>query len=140
MSIAKLIICEKVPRWAPALRALLSADTPLVEVRSLTQCTAALAEAPDSAVLIEITGGHLESAAAFVLDHSRRLSSACFLAALPAEMVGAEGLLREIGVAMVFFSTLEAGQAAKLAMRHLALHPPSEQSLAEAVPSWIRIN
>lgn len=125
MSIAKLIICEKAPRWAPALRALLSADAPLVEARSLTQCAAALAEAPDSAVLIEITGGNLESAVAFFLDHSRRFSNACFLAALPAEMAGAEALLRETGVAMVLASTLEAGQAAKLAMRHLALHPPS---------------
>jgi hypothetical protein len=138
MSIAKLIICEKAPRWAPALRALLSADTPLAEARSLTQCAEALAETPGSAVLVEITSGNLESAVSFVIDNSRRFSRACFLAALPVEMAGAEVLLREIGVAMVFASTLEAGGAAKLAMRHLAFHPPSEQALAEIMAAGTR--
>jgi hypothetical protein len=136
MSTARLIICEKSPRWAAALSAILPPDAPpLVETRSFAQCQEALAAASASVVLLEITAANLETAVALVARNKRSYPGACFLAALPVELAPAEALLREAGVAMVFTSTLEASAAVRLMLRHLALHPPEIQDIADFITS-----
>lgn len=124
---ARLIICEKTPRWALALRAAdEESSLPLVETRSLTQCAAALVESPASIVLIEISEANFEAALALINRVRERPPLAHVIAAIAPESIAATGLLQEAGAILVVTSTLEAAQAVALARRHFGQCPNDE--------------
>jgi len=133
MTAAKIIVCEKSPRFAVALRSSGGQTLPLIEIRGLTQCEHALAEAPASLAAIEITAANLTSALPFISRIARHFPRARWVAMIRPELAQAASLLREAGALDVLSSTLEAPRLARLARRHLALIPAADESLAE----WI---
>ena len=134
MSAASLIVCEKTPRFAPALRtALDSSPISMVELRGLAQCEAAIAEAPASLLAVEVTAANLTAIIDLTDRVGRRFSQSRWAALITPELGRAESLLREAGAIDVLSSTLEAPRLARLARCHLALAPAEEFDLHESI-------
>lgn len=139
MSAARLIVCEKVPRWAVALRrALGDRSRQIVETRSLISSLSALAESPASLVVAQITSVNIEPALVWLSTIHRDFPLARVVVALEPDLASAEPLLREAGAVAVYYSTLQAKPMARLARRQLALAPSDERDLwqwiAERMP------
>lgn len=139
---ARLIVCERTGRWAIALRRELGeAGVPVSEARSLADCWDALAEAPGSFAIVELSVANADS----LLGRLARLEHDFPLAriAVVAErgLAAYEWLMREAGAVHFTCSPRRLGRLAQLACRHLAVSPAPPQSLGgrlwEALP-WKR--
>jgi hypothetical protein len=138
MSTPKLILCEKSPRWAIALRRSLGRDAPiLAQTRALPACGRELASAPASLVAVEIVPGNVEHVLAAWADWSGQFPAARLVALADRPLAAAESLLREGGACSVVTSVRHAGRVARLALRHLALVPQPALPLREAI--WQRL-
>jgi hypothetical protein len=134
MSAVSLIVCEKMPRFAPALRTALG-DRPIVivELRGLAQCETAAAGAPASLLAVEVTATNLTAVIDLMDRIGQRFSQLRWAALISPEHVAVEPLLREAGAIDVLRSTLEAPRLARLARRHLDLAPAEEFDLHESI-------
>jgi len=134
MSAASLIVCEKMPRFAPALRAALG-DRPIamVELRGLAQCEAVVAESPASLLAVEMTASNLTAVIDLMDRIGRRVSQSRWVALLTPELGPIEPLLREAGAIDVLSTTLEAPRLARLARRHVAMAPAEDFDLHELI-------
>jgi hypothetical protein len=136
MPAARLIVCEKSPHWAVSLRNQLGERLPQVaETRSLASAASALAESPDSLVLLQISEANLTPAIEWLDQIGRQFPHARVAVALLPEMAQAECLLREAGAIEVYFGTHQAASAGRLARRHLALGTPEQLSLRQSIMS-----
>ena len=134
MSAASLIVCEKTPRFAPALRAALgSSPISMIELRGLGQCEASVAEAPASLLAAEITVTNLTAVIDFMDRIGRRFSQSRWTALITLDLGPVEPLLREAGAIDVLTTTLEAPRLARLARRHVALAPVQAFDLHELI-------
>jgi hypothetical protein len=133
MPAARLILCEKSPRWSLAVRAVLTQPLPLVETRALVQCERALADSPASLAAVETTADNLPAVLELIDRIARRHAHGRVVALLAAQLAAAEPLLRESGAIDVFASTLESPRLVKLARQHLARAPMPALDLREQV-------
>jgi hypothetical protein len=133
MSSARLIVCEKTGRWAAALRrALKGQSAAIVPVRSLTQCQATLNAAPASLAAVEVTAANLAASVEFFTQTARH-PLARLAALIPAELAGAELLLREAGAVDVLISLAQAPRLARLFVRQQRLSPAADRSFQQLV-------
>jgi hypothetical protein len=138
MSPSKLIVCEKSPRWAIALRRVLGTKgVVVVETRSLPACGREMRESPHSILAIETSPSSLESVLAAWADWSRRDEMARLVALGDSSLLPAEFLLREAGVIAIGTSIRQAGRVARLAEKHLSQAPRPNLPLREAI--WQRL-
>lgn len=129
MTNCRLILCEKTPHFAPAVRRELSGIAlSIVETRSIAACEAALAESPESLVAIETTTANLKSVVEFLAGLNDHFRGAAAAALLTADSEPAELLLAEAGAIAVFRSVLDAPALARLAGQKLANASPSDLS------------
>jgi hypothetical protein len=136
MSTCHLIICEKMGRWAAALRLALEGQEPhIVETRSLAGCERALAKSPWSLMAIEATAANLEAVLDFVLRATARFPHLSVVVLLDSDASEAAALFCEAGAIGVVVSLLEAPRLARLARRQFAIAPQHEPGLAEFVAS-----
>jgi hypothetical protein len=134
MTNCRLILCEKNPHFAPAVRRELTGNSiQMIETRGLAACEAALAESPESLVAIETTVANLEAVVDFVLNLGSRYPRARAVALLNTDMAAAETLLAEAGAIAVFHSLLDAPALARLAERKAGGVSPEDLSLQEFV-------
>jgi hypothetical protein len=134
MPAASVIVCEKSPRWAAALRgAVDSAGPALLECRSLAQAVRALEESPASLLAVETTAANLSSVVQLLDRLGRQFGQSRCAALFEANCGSWEPLVREAGAIDVLHSTLEAPRLARLARRHLALAPVENLDLDD----WI---
>ena len=133
-----LILLERAPRWAAALRremrkaARLGQPIPIQEVRSLAQCQRELETAPHSVAAIEILPQNLVSLAKVLGDWSHRFSHTRFIALAARGLEPNELLLREAGAIHVTFSPRSLVPTIRLIFRHLARAPDPVRTLEEA--------
>jgi len=129
MTNCQLILCEKTAHFAPAVRRELGGKLPpIVETRSIGASEAALAESPESLVVVDATAANLESAVEFLTGLGRRYPRAAAVALLTVESEAAETLLAEAGAIAVFHSVLDAPALARLAERKFATALSSDLS------------
>ena len=134
MPAASVIVCEKSPRWAVALRgAMGSAGPAVLQSRGLAQAVRALEESPASLLAVETTAANLSSVVQLLDRLGRRVGQSRCAVLLGANSGSWEPLLREAGAIEVLHSTLEAPRLARLARRHLALAPVENLALDD----WI---
>lgn len=131
---AQLIVCERSAHWAVALRReLVHTGVRVWETRSLTQYWDALADAPASFVVVELTA----AAADDLLRRMARLPREFPLvrAAVVADrsLADYEWLLRESGAVHFTCSPRQVAPLAETACRHLAQVPVPQQSLTERI-------
>jgi DNA-binding NtrC family response regulator len=123
----RLIVCEKTNRWATALRTALGrSPLQVAETRSLAGCEAALAEAPDSLVAVEVTPANLDQAVDFIEHTGHRFPRVLVVALLAEDAASAERLMQEAGAVDAISSVLDVPRIARLARRHHAAAPPPE--------------
>jgi hypothetical protein len=127
-----LIVVEKTSRWAAALGRELGRRADVASVRSFSQCRSALAEAPASLAVIEVTHDNLERAIEFMV-RAADFPQARLAALIPAEMGAAELLLREAGATVVLTTLAQAPALARLFVRHQRLAPPVQRSFEQLV-------
>lgn len=138
MSPPKLIVCEKSPRWAIALRrALCTGGSAVGEVRSLAACSRELFHSPHSIVAVETSTATIESILAAWTDWSRRDEQARLIILGDALLLPAELLLREAGVIAIATSIRQTDRVARLAEKHLSQAPRPNLPLREAI--WQRL-
>jgi hypothetical protein len=134
MSSARLILCEKTSRWAAAFRAAPSGgELPLVECRSLSQCSDALRQSPASAVAVEVSAANAAAMLDWLLQMRREHPRAAAIVLLDAALAASEPVWREAGAVGVLHSTRQVPAASRLVRRHLALAPAQDLGLREAV-------
>jgi len=138
MPSACLIVYEKKPRWAVALRRALQNPSLIVEVRSFTGVAAAIAAAPASLVFLDVQEKELQPALDWLDDVGRHFPQVRVLVALPQELASAELLYREAGAIDVLYFTLQVPAVARMAQRQLAQAPRDQltvrESIAERMP------
>jgi len=134
MRSCQVIICERDSHLAPAMRReLANKASLLVETRSLPGCEAALAESPESLVIVEVTTANLVNVVDFLVRLRKAYPRAAAVVALNSDTAEAEPLLTEAGAVGVFHSVLEAPAIARMVERKLAAASRSELSLPELV-------
>jgi len=139
MTNCQLIFCEKASRCAPVVRReLANKAVRIVETRSLAGCEAAIAESPESLVVIEATASNLTSVVDFLvrLRDSFPQAAAVTVPVVDSatyDSVKLELLLAEAGAIGVFRSLLDAPAIARMAERKFQASPASDVSLQEFV-------
>jgi hypothetical protein len=129
---ARLIVCERTGRWAVALRReLAEAGVPVCETRSLADCWAALAEAPGSFVVAELTTANVVGLLARMARQQRDFPLARLAVVAERRLSLYEWFMREAGAVHFTCSPRQLGPLARLACRHLAQAPAPPQSLNE---------
>ena len=138
MPSARIIVCEKTGQWAIALRRLLAPGGHRVqETRSWPECWAELARHPASLLVAEMTAQNVELMLERLTDLPRRFRQARAVVVGDRDLARYEWAVRTAGAAHVVFTPRELPRTARLIVRHLALAPPPELSLREAV--WQRL-
>lgn len=132
-SAARLIVCERTGRWAVALRRELGdAGIRVWETRTLANCREELAASPASFVVLELAGD-APGVIRFLSRQSQELPSARLAVVADISRTGWELFVREAGAVHFLTSPRHAGLLARLACRHLAQSPVSQQSLTERI-------
>ena len=131
---AQLIVCECSAHWEVALRQeLVHTGVRVRESRSLQQCWDALADAPASFVVVELT----VAAAGDLLRRMARLPREFPLVRVAVvadrSLAEYEWLLRESGAIHFTCSPRRLAPVAEMACRHLAAAPVRHQSFTERV-------
>jgi hypothetical protein len=134
MSHARLIVCERTSRWAVAFRRALGRRMDLIcETRSMAQCEREVTAARHCVIALEVTQANYETALAAVARWSRSFPEARVIALLEDDCHELALALREAGAIAVLESRRQAAGVARLALRHLALAPPEEFSMRQAI-------
>ncbi len=135
---ARLIVCERMGRWAVVLRReLAGSDLRVYETRSLVECWKELAESPAGLAVVELTAGSI----APLLQRLARLHSDLPLARVAVvadrSLVKYEWLIREAGAVHFTCSSRQLGPLARVAGGHLDRAPSPPKTLVEKV--WDRL-
>jgi hypothetical protein len=128
-----VIVCERKGAWAAGLRRHLPREVRLRETRVLADCASALAEAPGSLVVLELTLAHLDGVLEFLGDVESRYPLAAVVVVADRSLEPYEGLFREAGAVHFATSPRTADALARLAARHLARLPQQTGTLAARI-------
>src|SRR5437867_5631398 len=103
MSNCRLIVCEKTSHWAGVVRPLLRGQQPgVIETRALTECQAALLEAPASLIALELMRHNIERALDFFAIVRQQFPKAAVAVLVAPELEQLSPLMREVGAIDVF--------------------------------------
>ena len=130
---ARLVVCESSGRWAVALRRELAAAVRIHETRSIDHCWQALADAPASFAIVELTGGNADSLLERMLRLGRDLPLCRVAVVTGRKLVGYQSLMREAGAVHFICSPRRLGPLADLARRHLDGAPEHQQGLIRQI-------
>lgn len=134
MAEARLIVCERTGQWATALRRELNdSGVRLYETRSLADCWQALAKAPASFLVLELTAKNVEPLMAGLARMSREFPAARVAVATDRSTVGYQWLMREAGAIDVVNSPRRLAPLAAVVLRHLAEVPAPQQTMVERI-------
>jgi hypothetical protein len=134
MAEARLIVCERSGQWAVALRRELNdSGVRLYETRCLPDCWQALAEAPASFLVIELTAQNIEPLLACLARMPREFPSARAAVAADRTTRAYEWLVREAGAVHFVCSPRCLAPLAAVALRHLADVPAPQQTMVERI-------
>ena len=135
---ARLIVCELTGRWAVALRRELpQPGVRVYETRSVPECWAALARAPSSFVVAELTGVNAGALLDRMAELERDFPLARVAVVARRSLSPYEDLMREAGAVHFNTSPRRAKSLARLACRHLERMPKPERTLTEQI--WDRL-
>ena len=130
---ARLIVCERMGRWAVALRReLADAGVRVWETRTFADCWEELADSPASFVILEL-GPDVEGLLRRLTRRSREFPAARTAVVADRRLTDHQWLMREAGAVHFVCSLRRVGPLAQLACRHLAQVPPPQQSLTERI-------
>lgn len=129
----RLIICESTGRWAVALRRELAGRREVYETRSVAECFEALAKAPASFAIVELSRGNAEALAARVADLERDFPLARLAVVASGELADYQWLMREAGAVCFVTSPRRLAPLAEAACRHLDQAPTPQQTLVERI-------
>jgi hypothetical protein len=131
---ARLIVCERLGRWAVLLREKVAeAGVRVWETRSLADCREEIALSPASLVVIELTTNNVQELLNTVSRWPRDYPLLRWVAVADRSLADFEWLLREAGAVHFVSSPRQIAPLAQLACRHLAQIPPPPQSLTERI-------
>ena len=130
----RLIVCERLGRWAAGLRRELGgADVRPQETRGMADCWGVLAEAPASLAVVELTtagAGELLGRMAW-LPQDFPLARVAVVA--DRSLADCGWLMREAGAVYFTCSPRRLGPLARLACRHLAQAPAPQQTVEQRI-------
>ena len=135
---ASLLVWERAPRWAAALRRELrkarrAPKICLIEVRSEAHCARELEAASHSLLAVEVTAENLLAVIKAISGWRGRFPQARFLALAARHLPEHELSLREAGASHFVDSPRRLAPVVRLVRRHLALAPREKQALEEAI-------
>ena len=130
---ARLVVCETSGRWAVALRRELAGAVRIQETRSVDHCWTALADAPASFAIVELTGANADSLLERMLRLERDLPLCRVAVVADRKLAGYQSLMREAGAVDFACSPRWLGPLADLARRHLDRAPEHQQSLVRQI-------
>ncbi len=131
---ARLIVYERIGRWAAALRReLAAAGLRVWESRNLTDCSQLLAESPASFVIFELSPTNCEETLRNIQNWQAEFPLFRFAVVADRSLGAYEWFIRETGAAHFLCSVRKIGALAETACRHLARVPPLPQSLTERI-------
>jgi DNA-binding NtrC family response regulator len=128
-----VIVCERKGAWSAGLRRHLPREVRLRETRLLADCSSALAEAPGSLVVLELTPANLDGVLELLSDVEARYPLAAVVVVAERNLEACEALLREAGAVHFATSPRTADALARLAARHLARLPQQTGTLAARI-------
>ncbi len=130
---ARLVVCETSGRWAVALRRELASAVRILETRSVDHCWQALADAPASAAIVELTGANADTLLGRMLRLGRDLPLCRVAVVADRKLAGYQSLMREAGAVDFVASPRRLGPLANLACRHLDRAPEHQQGLLRQI-------
>jgi len=131
---ARLIVCELTGQWATALRRELPPPAVRVyETRSVPECWAALAQAPCSFIVSELTRAGADALLERMARLERDFPSARVAVVAERSLEAYEDLMREAGAVHFASSPREAKTLASLACRHLDQVPKPPRTFTEQI-------
>jgi hypothetical protein len=133
---ALVVLCERAPRYAIAIRRLLP-DVKVLETRHLDDATAALQVSPDALLVLDVEARKAPQTIAFLAQLQGELPRVRTIAGIPCASVPWELLLREAGAAYVLTTPRKLNSLAPWMRAHLARAPQPQISLRERV--WQRL-
>ncbi len=125
---ARLVVCESSGRWAVALGRELAGSLRIHETRSIDHCWQALADAPASFAIVELTDVNADSLLERMLRLQRDLPLCRLVVVADRKLAGYQWLMREAGAVDFVASPRRLGPLADLARRHLDRAPEHQQS------------
>lgn len=131
---AHVLVCERSGRWALGMRQTLGEPAVRVEeTRTLADCAEALARAPASFLVLELTRIGAERLLAWMVRSQREFPLARAAVVAERSLVAYEALVLEAGAVYFTCSPRRLSGLAEMAQRHLTLAPPARGSIAGQV-------
>ncbi len=128
-----LIVCERSGLWAAAIGRCLPVEIAMRQTRSLAECAAELAAAPESLLALELSRQNVAGILALLSSLGRQYPSAAALVLAERGWESYEWLLREAGTMHFTTSPRQPDELVRLVAGHISRQSAPQQNFAAQI-------